>query len=66
MFHVDGPRELSQRLIYIYIYAAVWSHLGCEVLGVPASDCDIDKFDEYLQCGDYGTVAERSCERDIV
>ena len=20
MFHVDGPRELSQRLIYIYIY----------------------------------------------
>ena len=56
MFHPNGPRELSQRLIYVQLLGRI----------SPASDCDIDKLDVYLQCGDYGTVAERSCERDIV
>ena len=41
------------------------SVLGYGVLGVPASESDWLQFDEYLQCGEYGTLAERQWEKYI-
>ena len=46
------------------MHSLIWvaSVLGYDVIGVPASEVDELQFDEYLQCGDYGTIAERQWE----
>ena len=46
-------------------YEKVCSQLGYDTLGVPASEDDVSKFEEFRQSGDLGSVIVASVPRDL-
>ena len=59
------PDELTPE-DHIDSYKEVADQLGYDILGVPATDLDNSKFDEYRRANDLGNLSERRWEQDII